>query len=60
MRFDDMIATVLRQNEARPAALAAKWRQLVDLVAQRRDESEAQAEAMAWLRVNRGQVPAEA
>ncbi|HEY0132161.1 MAG TPA: HAMP domain-containing sensor histidine kinase [Allosphingosinicella sp.] len=60
MRFDDMIATVLRQSEARPSALAAKWRQLVDLVAQRRSEGEAQAEALAWLRSNRGRVPAEA
>jgi hypothetical protein len=60
LRFDDMIATVLRQSEARPSALAAKWRQLVDLVAQRRGESEARGEAIAWLRANRGAVPAEA
>jgi signal transduction histidine kinase len=50
---------VLRQSEAGPSALAAKWRQLVDLVAQGRSESEARAEAMAWLRANRGRVPAE-
>ncbi|HEX8625410.1 MAG TPA: histidine kinase dimerization/phospho-acceptor domain-containing protein [Allosphingosinicella sp.] len=60
MRFDDMIATVLRQSETRPSALVAKWRQLVDLVAQRRGESAIQEEAMAWLRANRGAVPAEA
>ena len=54
-----MIATVLRQSEARPAALAAKWRQLVDLVAQGRSGSESQAEALAWLRTRRGQVPVE-
>jgi signal transduction histidine kinase len=60
LRFDDMIATVLRQSETRPAALAAKWRQLVDLVAQGRSEGEAQAEALAWLRANRAQVPADA
>ncbi len=60
LRFDDMIATVLRQSEARPSALAAKWRQLVDLVAQRREGSDIQDEAMAWLRANRGSVPAEA
>ncbi len=59
LRFDDMIATGLRQSEARPSALAAKWRQLVDLVAQRRSEGEAQAEALAWLRSNRGRIPAE-
>ena len=55
-----MIATVLRQSEARPSALAAKWRQLVDLVAQGRSEGEAQAEALAWLKAHRRQVPAEA
>jgi hypothetical protein len=36
LRFDDMIATVLAQAEANPSAAAAKWRQLVDLLAQRR------------------------
>jgi signal transduction histidine kinase len=60
LRFDDMIATVLRQSEERPSALAAKWRQLVDLVAQRRGESEAQVEAVSWLRANRNRVAAEA
>jgi signal transduction histidine kinase len=60
LRFDDMIATVLRQSEGRPAALAAKWRQLVDLVAQGRGASETEAEAIAWLRENRKQVPADA
>ncbi|HEX6377440.1 MAG TPA: histidine kinase dimerization/phospho-acceptor domain-containing protein [Allosphingosinicella sp.] len=59
MRFDDMIATVLRQSEARPAALAAKWRQLVDLLAQGRSAGEAQDEALAWLRRNREEVPPE-
>ena len=54
-----MIATVLRQSEARPAALAAKWRQLVDLVAQGRDGGGAQEMALAWLRDQRPQVPAE-
>jgi His Kinase A (phospho-acceptor) domain len=57
LRFDDMIATVLRQGEARPAALAAKWRQLVDLLAQGRVASEAESEALAWLREKREQVP---
>jgi signal transduction histidine kinase len=60
LRFDDMIATVLRQSEARPAALAAKWRQLVDLVAQGRGAGPAEAEALAWLREHRNRVPAEA
>jgi signal transduction histidine kinase len=60
LRFDDMIATVLRQSEARPAALAAKWRQLVDLIAQGRSASDTRDEAIAWLRDKRAQVPAEA
>jgi signal transduction histidine kinase len=60
LRFDDMIATVLRQSEARPTALAAKWRQLVDLIAQGRSDGEAGEEALAWLTANRGKVPAEA
>jgi signal transduction histidine kinase len=60
LRFDDMIATVLRQSEARPAALAAKWRQLVDLIAQGRDGGGAEAGALDWLRRNRERVPEEA
>ncbi|MFL6858852.1 MAG: histidine kinase dimerization/phospho-acceptor domain-containing protein [Allosphingosinicella sp.] len=56
MRFDDMIATVLAQREDGPSALAAKWRQLVDLLAQRRGE--APGEALAWLASRRGEVPA--
>ena len=54
-----MIATVLRQSEARPPALAAKWRQLFDLLAQGRTRGDSQAEAIAWLRENRNRVPAE-
>ena len=53
-----MIATVLRQSEARPAALVAKWRQLVDLVAQGRSDAATRAEALAWLRRNRDHVSA--
>jgi hypothetical protein len=59
LRFDDMIATVLRQSEGRPAALAAKWRQLVDLVAQGRADAGSQDDAVAWLRERRAQVPQE-
>jgi signal transduction histidine kinase len=59
LRFDDMIATVLRQSEARPAAVAAKWRQLVDLLAQGRAAAGSEAEALAWLRAKRDGVPAE-
>jgi len=36
VRFDDMIATVLAQRESGAGERAAKWRQLVDLLAQRR------------------------
>jgi signal transduction histidine kinase len=57
VRFNDMIATVLAQREDHPSALAAKWRQVVDLVAQGKDEDEA-GEALAWLRDMRPQVPA--
>ncbi|HEY0149364.1 MAG TPA: histidine kinase dimerization/phospho-acceptor domain-containing protein [Allosphingosinicella sp.] len=61
MRFDDTIATVLAQPEDQPSARVAKWRQLVDLLAQRRSQGpDAQAElALDWLRVNRDLVPAE-
>ena len=59
MRFDDMIATVLAQAEAHPSARAAKWRQLVDLLAQRRDlgASPEAARALEWLRASRAEVP---
>jgi signal transduction histidine kinase len=36
VRFDDMIATVMTQPERGPGERAAKWRQLVDVLAQRR------------------------
>ena len=38
MRFDDRIATVMATQAATPAARAARWRQLVDLIAQRRPD----------------------
>jgi signal transduction histidine kinase len=59
VRFDDMIATVLTQAEAHPSARAAKWRQLVDLLAQRRDPdaSPEAARALEWLRAHREGVP---
>src|SRR6218665_4046548 len=53
MRFDDMIATVLAQDPDRPDRQEARWRQLVDLLAQRRPDAEAgaaEASAYAWLR----------
>jgi len=54
-----MIATVLAQGETPPSALSAKWRQLVDLLAQRRTAgagAEA-AQAFSWLRSYRGAIP---
>jgi signal transduction histidine kinase len=60
LRFDDMIATVLAQPEASLSAVMAKWRQLADLLAQRRDaEASIQAElALGWLADRRAQIPA--
>lgn len=52
-----MIATVLRQSEDHPSAVAAKWRQLVDLVAQRRGDAGGADEALAWLRERRNAMP---
>src|SRR5690349_3192032 len=61
MRFDDMIATVLGQGQGNPSALAAKWRQLVDLLAQRREvrTSKQAADAIDWLGAHRHQIPAD-
>ncbi|HYN46052.1 MAG TPA: histidine kinase dimerization/phospho-acceptor domain-containing protein, partial [Allosphingosinicella sp.] len=58
MRFDDMIATVLAQPSDRPDRLTAIWRQLVDLLAQRRpgnDQGDVER-AYALLRATRGSV----
>ncbi|USI72974.1 sensor histidine kinase [Sphingomonas morindae] len=38
MRFDDMLATVLARVPERPSARVTQWRQLLDLLAQRRAE----------------------
>ena len=61
MRFDDMIATVLAQGADRPDRRAAQWRQLIDLVAQRRSGQEGvdRDRAFASLRALRGQVDAD-
>ncbi len=58
MRFDDTIATVLAQPFDRPDRRAAIWRQLVDLLAQRRpdpDDAEV-ARAYALLRDGRAAI----
>ena len=57
LRFDDMIATVLAQAEPGASARAAKWRQLVDLLAQPGRRSDAAEGAFAWLARHRGDVP---
>jgi hypothetical protein len=57
LRFDDTIATVLAQPEPNGSALAAKWRQLVDLLAQPGRESDAADDAVAWLAAHRAEVP---
>jgi signal transduction histidine kinase len=61
VRFDDMIATVLAQPEGQPSQRMAKWRQLVDLLAQRRgpEPSEHSAEALSWLRGTREHIASE-
>ena len=58
MRFDDTIATVLAQPADSPARWAAIWRQLVDLLAQRRAESDPfdVERAFDFLRRNRPRV----
>jgi len=60
MRFDDMIATALAQPSDRSDRLTAQWRQLVDLLAQRRPRAEDgdAARAYAVLRETRGAVGA--
>jgi hypothetical protein len=59
LRFDDMIATVLGQPERNASALAAKWRQLVDLLAQPGRSGDLAGEALAWLAARRPDIPAE-
>ena len=55
MRFDDMIATVLALPARGAADRAAKWRQLVDLLAQRRGggEGDSVEHALIYLRHHR-------
>lgn len=59
MRFDDMIATVLAGSAERPEARVAQWRQLVDLLAQRRAQAvpETREAAFAFLRASRDAIP---
>ena len=58
MRFDDRIATVMALPSFHPSAREAKWRQLVDLLAQSRSDrhSAYSEEAFDWLRYHRGEL----
>jgi len=59
VRFDDRLATVMALPAATPGARIAKWRQLVDLLAQRRrgEPSPVIDAAFAFLRDARPDVP---
>src|SRR5688500_10056303 len=59
VRFDDRLATVLAQPEADNAAVIAKWRQLLDLLAQRDglDSGPDVERALAFLREERRRIP---
>ena len=58
MRFDDRIATVMALPATQRSARAAKWRQLVDLLAQQGDEeaSDEVDAALDWLQDHRGDI----
>ena len=56
MRFDDKIATVLAQPADRPDRWAAQWRQLVDLLAQRRADSDPHDVERAFEHLRRGRA----
>lgn len=57
MRFDDRLATVMAAAGAGARAQAARWRQLVDLLAQRR-RGEAEPGTAAAFSILRGERPA--
>ncbi len=59
MRFDDMLATVLARPADRPADRVALWRQLIDLVAQRRPGADPRLSREAFVRLQslRAEVP---
>lgn len=56
MRFDDRLATVMALPATRPSARAAKWRQLVDLLAQRRGDAAAEQVAAAFASLREGRA----
>jgi signal transduction histidine kinase len=57
LRFDDMAATVIARSGATPEARRVAWRQLVDLVAQSRTDSDQADTIYGTLRAWRGAVP---
>jgi hypothetical protein len=58
VRFDDRIATVMALPTTHGAARAAKWRQLVDLLAQSRGDEVGEEVhlALCWIRDNRPEM----
>jgi hypothetical protein len=60
VRFDDRIATVMALPATNAAAQTAKWRQLVDLLAQggREEVGEEVEHALTWLRDYRSELDA--
>lgn len=58
VRFDDRLATVMAAPATTAAAREAKWRQLVDLLAQRKEDGGEGAivEALAYLRQHRTDI----
>ena len=58
MRFDDMLATVLARDPERSGGRIALWRQIVDLLAQRRGgDAELTGSALARIEALRAEVP---
>lgn len=59
MRFDDMLATVLARSADRPTDRVAQWRQLIDLLAQRRPGADPRLSREAFVRLQslRAEVP---
>jgi hypothetical protein len=61
LRFDDRLATVLRQADSRLSVRINKWRQVLDLLVQRRDELGPDAlHGYLYLREHHHEMPAEA
>ncbi len=59
VRFDDLLATMLRQDSGEEGGIATLWAQIADVLAQQRPSIsvETRENALARLRVSRAQVP---